>query len=227
MKNIAIIPARSGSKGVIDKNIKELNGKPLIAYSIEAAINSGCFDTVMVSTDSEYYANLSRTFCADVPFLRSAATSSDSASSWDAVIEVISNYEELGMLFDTFCLLQPTSPLRTAEDIISAYEVFTSHDASVVVSMTELEHPLSWCGTIENDNSIENFTPLEQMGRRQLQIKYYRPNGAVYVQNTRDFMKNQYLYRKGSYAYIMPKERSLDIDTDEDFRYAEFLLKGR
>ena len=121
MKNIAIIPARSGSKGLPDKNIKELNRRPLIAYSIEAALNSGCFDTVMVSTDSEKYAEISRYYGAEVPFLRSEQTSSDSASSWDTVLEVLDRYESLGKTFDTFCLLQPTSPMRTADDIKSAY----------------------------------------------------------------------------------------------------------
>ena len=112
MKNIAIIPARSGSKGVIDKNIRDLHGKPLMAYTIEAALGSGVFDEVMVSTDSEKYAQIAREWGAAVPFLRSERTSTDSASSWDMVDEVLGEYEKRGRIFDTFCLLQPTSPLR-------------------------------------------------------------------------------------------------------------------
>ena len=122
MKNLAIIPARSGSKGLVDKNIKLLDGKPLIAYSIEAALQSGVFDMVMVSTDSEKYAEIAWNYGAQVPFLRSAETSSDTASSWDAVAEVIENYRKLGTVFDTFMLLQPTSPLRTAQNIREAYD---------------------------------------------------------------------------------------------------------
>ena len=95
LKNIAIIPARSGSKGLPDKNIKKLIDKPLIAYSIEAALSSGCFDTVMVSTDSDQYADIARSYGADVPFLRSEATSSDSATTWDTVLEVLDKYESL------------------------------------------------------------------------------------------------------------------------------------
>lgn len=120
MRSIAIIPARSGSKGLPDKNIRPLNGKPLLAYSIEAALASGLFDTVHVSTDSERYADIARQYGADEPFLRSAETSSDTASSEDAIREVLRRYEEMGQRFDAFMLLQPTSPLRTADDIRAA-----------------------------------------------------------------------------------------------------------
>ena len=123
MRSIAIIPARSGSKGLPDKNIKPLNGKPLLAYSIEAALASGMFDTVHVSTDSERYAGIARQYGADEPFLRSAETSSDTASSEDAIREVLRRYEEMGQRFDAFMLLQPTSPLRTADDIRAAFGV--------------------------------------------------------------------------------------------------------
>ncbi len=224
MKNIAIIPARSGSKGLPDKNIKELNGRPLIAYSIEAALNSGCFDTVMVSTDSEKYADISRSYGAEVPFLRSEKTSSDSASSWDTVLEVLDRYESLGKTFDTFCLLQPTSPMRTANDIKSAYEIFEKKNAFAVLSMTELEHPFSWCGLLGEENSLNGFMQKTSNKQRQAQDIYYRPNGAIYIVSIPEFKKDQFLYREDSYAYIMPKERSVDIDTESDFRYAQFLL---
>ena len=224
MKNIAIIPARSGSKGLTDKNIKKLNEKPLIAYSIEVALKSNCFDEVMVSTDSEKYADIARFYGANVPFLRSERTSSDKASSDDAILEILDNYEKLGQIFDTFCLLQPTSPLRTVEDIINSYKIFSDNNASAVVSMVELEHPLSWCGQIKDGGSLEGFVPRNSIGRRQEQGTYYRPNGAIYIQNIMDFRKDQFLYREGSYAYIMPKERSVDIDTEFDFKFAEFLM---
>ena len=111
LKSIAIIPARSGSKGLPDKNIRPLNGIPLIAYTIKAALDSGMFDTVMVSTDSEKYAEIARKYGAEVPFLRSAATSGDKSSSWDAVKEVLAQYEsQLGKTYDVVALLQVTSP---------------------------------------------------------------------------------------------------------------------
>ncbi len=226
MKNIAIIPARSGSKGLSDKNIKILNDKPLLAYTIEAAVACLRFDAVMVSTDSEVYAEIARRYGAEVPFLRSRKTSSDEASSWDTVLEVLDEYEKRGQVFDTFCLLQPTSPMRTAEDIISAYDVFNEKDASAVVSMVEVDHALSWCGVIGTDGSIEDFISRDSSGRRQSQPVYYRPNGAIFVQRIDDFRKDQFTYRKGAYAYVMPKERSVDIDTEFDLRFAEFLMGG-
>ena len=157
MKNIAIIPARAGSKGLPDKNIKLLNGKPLLQYSVEAALGSGCFDKVMVSTDSGKYAEIAREAGAEVPFLRSAYTSTDKASSWDMVEEVLDGYGRLGHTFDTFCLLQPTSPMRTAEDIARAYGILREKNAFAVVSMTELEHPLSWCGLLGQEDSLDGF----------------------------------------------------------------------
>lgn len=226
MNNIAVIPARSGSKGLPDKNIKELNGKPLMVYSIEAAINSSLFKTVMVSTDSEVYAEIARDYGAEVPFLRSAETSSDSATSWDTVLEVLDGYENIGCTFDTFCLLQPTSPLRMSEDIVAAYDIFTSRNAFSIVSMTELEHPLSWCGTLGENDSLDGFIEKGKEKQRQVQEKHYRPNGAIYIASIPEFRKESFLYRKGSFAYVMPKERSVDIDTEFDFRFAEFLMRG-
>lgn len=225
MKSIAIIPARSGSKGLKDKNIKPLADKPLLVYSIEAAISSGCFGTVMVSTNSEEYAKIARTYGAEVPFLRSEKTSSDSASSWDAVLEVLNRYEEMTEPFDTFCLLQPTSPLRTSDDIKAAYRLMEEKSAFSVQSVVELNHPLSWCGVLGENDSLDGFNSRKDDQQRQIQKKYYRPNGAIYIAAIPEFRKDQFLYREGAYAYIMPKERSVDIDTEFDFMFAEFLLQ--
>lgn len=225
MKNIAIIPARSGSKGLKDKNIKELCGRPLMAYSIEAAHRSGQFDEVMVSTDSEQYAETARKYGAEVPFLRSAATAGDTAGSWDMVEEVLQGYERIGRKFDTFCLLQPTSPLRTSEDISAAYELYCAHNAAAVVSLCELEHPLAWCGMLGENGSLDGFIKRDQGKQRQAQEKYYRPNGAIYIVSISEFRKDSFLYRENSYAYIMAKDRSVDIDTESDFRFAEFLMR--
>lgn len=123
MKRIAIIPARSGSKGLKDKNIKMLCGKPLISYSIECAIQSGKFDKVFVSTDSQKYADIATEYGADASFLRSEETSTDSAGSWDVVREVIQKFESLGEHFDEIALLQATSPLRLPEDITNAFSI--------------------------------------------------------------------------------------------------------
>lgn len=227
MKNLAIIPARSGSKGLKDKNIKELKGKPLIAYSIEAALDSGKFTEIMVSTDSEKYADIAKKYGATVPFLRSEKTSSDTASSWDTVKEVLRNYKELGKEFDSITLLQPTSPLRTSEDIINAYQLFDEKNAKAIVAMCEVEHSPLWCNTLPRNFELNGFLNKELLnsGRQRLD-KYYRINGAIYIYRIED--KNDLdfsLYEENCYAYIMPQEKSIDIDTELDFKIAEVIIQ--
>ena len=226
MRNIAIIPARSGSKGIKDKNIKDLCGKPLMAYTIEAALKSGCFDEIMVSTDSEVYAEIARKWGAAVPFLRSKLTSSDSASSWDMVDEVLSCYKNRGEVFDSFCLLQPTSPLRSSEDIVSAYDIYYKKASFAVVSVCEAEHSPLWCGHLSEGNSFEGFVDPDNIGRRQSGDKFYRLNGAIYIVNINRFGQDKFLYKDGSIAYIMSQEKSVDIDTDIDFKLAEILIES-
>lgn len=226
MKNIAIIPARSGSKGLKDKNIKDFCGKPLMAHSIQAAVESGCFDEVMVSTDSEKYAEIAREYGASIPFLRSEATSSDTASSWDMVEEVLEGYRKIGREFATFCLLQPTSPLRTAEDISAAYKLYKEQASFAVVSVCEAEHSPLWCGHLPETNEFIDFIDADSMKQRQAGGKYYRLNGAIYIVNINRFKTERFLYQEGSYAYIMPQDRSIDIDTAIDVKIAEIIGGG-
>lgn len=225
MKNLAIIPARSGSKGLKDKNIRLLNGQPLLKYSIDAAILSNVFDEIMVSTDSAVYAEIAKDAGASVPILRSEANSGDKASSSDVIIEVLNYYEQVGKEFDTFCLLQPTSPLRKAEDIIGAYELFKQKKAKAVVGVCEVEHTPLWCNILNEDCSLENFLPVEATGQRQNYKQYYRINGAMYIADVQQYLEDTNLYVKNCYAYIMGKKNSVDIDTIDDFEYAEYLLE--
>ena len=140
MKNIAIIPARSGSKGLKNKNIKLLNKKPLIAYTIEAAQKSNMFDEIFVSTDSIEYSMIAKEWGANVPFLRSPELSTDVSSSWDVVKDTIINYRKMGKEFDTVALLQPTSPLRKAEDIINGYEQMYVKNANAIIAVCQVDH---------------------------------------------------------------------------------------
>lgn len=226
MKSIAIIPARSGSKGLKDKNIKDLCGKPLIAYTIEAAIESKMFDTIMVSTDSEKYAVISRQYRAKVPFLRSSATSSDTAGSWDVVREVLERYKELGQEFDAVMLLQPTSPLRTAKDIVNAFQLKERKKANAIVSVCEMDHSPLWSNTLPESLSMEGFIQTNNVLRQQLPT-YYRINGAIYLANTAILYSDKSIYVNNCFAYIMPRERSVDIDTEFDFIMATQLLENR
>ena len=219
-KIIAIIPARSGSKGLKDKNIKPLNGKPLIAYTIEAAKQCGFFDRIIVSTDSEKYAEISKQFGADVPFLRSAENSGDKSGSWDVVKEVLS---KLDIKYDIVVLLQPTSPLRTSQDIKNAVNMFFDKDADTLFSVCETPHPVFWCNTLNDDMSAKDFIKPEYQKPRQQLPKTYTINGAVYIVKT-EKLDNLDMYSSKGYVYIMDKEHSVDIDSELDFKYVEALL---
>lgn len=225
MRNLAVILARSGSKGLKDKNIKELNGKPLMAYTIEAAVASGKFDTVHVSTDSEQYAEIARKFGADVPFLRDAELAGDHASSWDALRSVVKEYEKRGNVFDTVTLLQPTSPLRDADNIRGAFELFEEKQADSVVSVCEVDHSPLLCNVLDDSLSMDGFIDMSKVGRRQELSTYYRINGAIYIQKTKFLMEGASVYGEKSYAYIMDKRKSIDIDDEYDFMIAESLMK--
>ena len=224
MGNIAIIPARSGSKGLPDKNIKELCGKPLMAYSIEAAIKSKCFDEVFVSTDSKKYAQIAEEYGANASFLRSRETSSDTAGSWDVVREVLAEFGKRGKVFDKIMLLQPTSPLRTAEDIIEAFNLMEEKYANAILGVTETDHSPIWCNTLPEDGCMDNFVNEKYAGLpRQLLPKFYRINGAMYLIKSKELNVDK-MFRNRCFAYVMPQERSVDIDSPIDFKLAELLL---
>ncbi len=227
MKNIAIIPARSGSKGLKDKNIKKLNGKPLMAYSIEAAKESKLYDCIHVSTDSKQYADIAVQYGAEVPFLRTKETASDTASTWDAIKFVLEEYRKQGKNFDVLTVLQPTSPLRTAKDIQKAYEIFIRKEADSVVGMCEMEHSPLWSNVLPEDGCLNGFLKEEVNRPRQKLSGYYRINGAIYIVDVNFLLKNGNLYGEHGYAYIMPKECSVDIDEEIDFAKAEFLMEWR
>ena len=230
MRNIAIIPARSGSKGLPDKNIKSLCGLPLMAYSIKAAIESEKFSNVMVSTDSERYAEIAKEYGAEIPFLRSREMSSDTAGSWDVVREVLDKYALMGKKFDTVCLLQPTSPLRQSTDIVDAYRLFDEKEADNIIGVCQAEHSPLWMNTIPENLSLESFIREDIRGKnRQNLDTFYRINGAMYIRKTASVFSGDSVYNN-SYAFVMPQERSVDIDIELDFIIAEILMnmkKGR
>lgn len=224
MSTLGIVTARSGSKGVRDKNIRNLAGKPLIAYTIESALQSHYIDEVMVSTDSDVYAAIAKKYGANVPFLRSKINSADTANSMDVVFEVLDNYERQEEYFDNIILLQPTSPLRTYKNIDEAFELFYQKEADSVVSLCECEHSPMLCNTLPADQNIFEFINNQCISRRQDLQKYYRLNGAIYISKTNILRKTRSFYGKNSYAYVMEQEESIDIDSELDFKYVEFLI---
>ncbi len=222
MSSLGIITARSGSKGIKDKNIRHLAGKPLIAYTIENALQSRYIDEVMVSTDSDIYASIAKDYGANVPFLRSDRNSTDIAESTDVVLEVLEEYERLGQHFDDFILLQPTSPLRTCKNVNDAFQLFYEREADSIVSVCECEHSPLLSNVLPDDLSLFGF--IKNVERRQNLKKFYRLNGAIYISKVNMFKNIRSFYGKNSYAYIMEQRESIDIDTELDFEYAEFLM---
>ena len=228
MDNIAIIPARSGSKGLQDKNITDLAGKPLMYYTIKAALDSGCFGEVMVSTDSEKYAGIACACGAHVPFFRSGELSGDTASSWDTAREVLLNYETAGKKFRYVALLQPTSPLRDAEDIRNIFKRLHETGANNAVSVTEVEHPVQWCFRMPETEWMDEMAapPYNHLRRQELE-KYYRENGAIYLVDAKKIINTDYnFYADKCVGYIMPREKSIDIDTKVDLIIAKTIIEN-
>lgn len=227
MKRLAMIPARSGSKGLPDKNIRSLFGKPLMAYSIEAARDSGLFDRIYVSTDSEKYKEIGEGYGASVPFLRPEGLAGDTASSWDVVKQALGVFDEMGEVYEEIALLQPTSPLRNALDIAAAHRLMEEKEAKAVISVCPMEHSPLWSNTLPEDGSMAGFIRPETvcLGRQALP-EYYRINGAVYWIKRECLEKIEMLYENRCFAYVMPVERSVDIDTIADFYLAEAILKA-
>jgi len=225
-KVLAIIPARGGSKGVKGKNIKLLNGKPLIAYTIDVTKESKIFDKIIVSTDSVEIAEISKEYGAEIPFMRPNELATDNASTMDVIIYCLNWFNDKNEHFDYIILLQPTTPLRISEDIINAFELFLEKNANAVVSVCETEHSPLWENTLSNDLSMTNFLRFEVKGKRRQDLpKYYRLNGAIYIAKIDYILKYCDWFKEKCFAYIMPKERSVDIDTEMDFKIAELFLE--
>lgn len=226
MRNLAIIPARSGSKGINNKNIRPLNGKPMMVYSIEAAVNSKVFDCIHVSTDSVEYAKIARKCGANVDFLRPDTLSGDNVPSMDVIKFVINKFAEREINFETVMLLQPTSPLRTEVDILNAYEIYHNKGAESVISVCECEFFPLLCNTLPINNSLYGFLGKDiAFMRRQAAGQYYRVNGAIYLMDVKLLFNGNDLYGPKSYAYVMRKEQSIDIDDEYDIKIAEFLMR--
>ncbi|MEA3494752.1 MAG: acylneuraminate cytidylyltransferase family protein, partial [Bacteroidota bacterium] len=225
-KILAIIPARGGSKGLKDKNIINLAGKPLIAWTIEVAQNSKYIDEIFVSTDSEKIQKTVENFGLRIPFLRPEHLSTDNSKSIDVIFHVLDYYSQTSILFQHFILLQPTSPLRTVEDIDNAIELYFQKKAEAVVSVRQVSQPPYLMNTIADDLNMKDFINKKVSNSiRQEMPDYYWINGAIYLANVNFYRENKSLYGDKTFAYIMPKERSVDIDEKIDLLLAEQLLK--
>lgn len=222
---IALIPARGGSKGLPGKNLKMLRGKPLIAYTIEAALNASCVQRVIVTTDDKDISKVSKEYGAEVPFMRPEYLASDSALAIDTYNYVINRLEEIESInIQEIMVLLPTCPLRTFKDICNAYEIFKKNKADSVISYTPEKHPILWHKYLDEDNKFVDIFTTELANRQEFRTSYY-PNGAIYIFKSKLLKKGKY-YSDKSYAYIMPNRKSVDIDTNEDLKYVEFLMSN-
>lgn len=223
--NIAIIPARGGSKRLPGKNIKLLAGKPMIAWTIEAALESGIFDHVLVSTDSKDIANVAAEFGAQVPFIRPQHLATDEATTNDVVTHLVEWFEnEYQVNVEKVAILQPTSPLRNAEHIREAASLMNDKSASAIVSVCEMEHPIQFCNQLGAEGSMNGFIKPENIKRTQDLKPYYRLNGALYFFKRNYVNKLHEIYSEGTYSYVMSSSSSIDVDVEEEFTLAEYYI---
>ena len=223
---LAIIPARGGSKRLPRKNILNLAGKPLIAWSIEAGFKSKYIDETMVTTDDKEISEISKRFGASVPFIRPEKLADDFATRPEVIKHTIEYYQnKLQKKFDYLVFLQPTSPLRDESDIDSAIEYMMMKNADAVVSVCELEHPIHWSGSLPQDKNMSKFLDNVAIQSRSQDLeKYYRLNGAIYICNVKKFLEEGCVFLKENiFAFEMAQDKSVDIDTKKDFEYVEFL----
>ncbi|AAO09307.1 TPA: NTP transferase domain-containing protein [Vibrio vulnificus] len=229
MKILAITPARGGSKRLPGKNIKNLNGKPLIQWTIDAALAVQEIARVMVTTDCDEIAEIAKKAGAEVPFIRPPELATDTSSSSDVIRHALDFYRAQGEEFDFVLLLQPTSPIRSADDIRHAIEQLIAHTADAVVSVCPCDHSPLWANTLPDDRSMADFIRHEVSQLRSQDLPdYYRINGAIYLTRvSRFYQENSLFLSSNIFAYVMDNESSVDIDHELDFLIAETVLKYR
>jgi CMP-N-acetylneuraminic acid synthetase len=219
---LAIIPARGGSKRLPRKNVLDLAGKPLIAWTIQAAKNSKYIDHFVVSTDDSEISEISKKIGAEV-LTRPAELATDTASSVDVVLHAIGAQNQS---YDYVILLQPTSPLRVAEHIDEAIELLFEKSANAVISVCETNHSPLWANTLPENGGMDNFSREEVKGKRSQDLPiFYQLNGAIYLVSSASLKQSKsFIQAKNSYAYIMSKKDSVDIDSDLDFEFVSLLI---
>lgn len=226
-KILGLIPARGGSKRLPQKNLLNLAGKPLIAWTIEAALKSKFIDHVVVSSEDKRLLKIAKRYGADVPFRRPVELSKDKSLSIDVAIHAINFFGNLGFLYDYIVLLQPTSPLRQSVHIDNAFELLKSKEADAIISVCQVEHPISWSNVLPDDLSLQGFLSHDsENGRSQDCQINYRLNGAIYICKISELLKSRNFFLSSNiYAYIMDISASIDIDNQLDFDFASFLMK--
>lgn len=219
IKPIAVILARSGSKGLIDKNIKHLAGKPLILHSVDIALASGLFSDVWVNSDSQAYLNL----CEDRPvktYLRPDELAQDHSSSLETLTDFLKDFSDN----QAFVLLQPTSPYREICHLTESWELFQNEDADHLISFVKASHSRSLYTQIREGNFIQP-PEVDKHYARQKEPVYYYPNGSIWISTKGAYLRDQGFYTEKTVAYLMEKKYSYDIDDEDDFQFLDYLMK--
>lgn len=230
MKVLGLIPARGGSKGVPRKNVRELCGKPLLAYTTEPALASKRLSKVILSTDDSEIAEIGRSLGVEVPFLRPAELAEDSTPTFPVVVHAIEQLEAMGEFYDAICLLQPTNPLRTTRDIDACIELLESTEADSVVSVLRVPHQFNpkWVYW-QNENgelALSTGEPTPIARRQDLPPAYYR-DGSVYLTRRKVLAEYGNLYGRKVHGFELDSRSCLNIDTNDDWILAERMLTGR
>jgi CMP-N,N'-diacetyllegionaminic acid synthase len=222
MKVVAIIPARGGSKGLIGKNIKTLCGKPLILWTLEAALDSKFIDDIIVSTDDINIRDIVNKVSFICPSLRPPSLALDTTTSFDVIKYELLNKSE----YDVICMLQPTSPIRNSHDIDKAFELFYNYNASSCVSVYKIDDVPYWTFKINSSGLLDPLFSKNYFSKRRQDLDdVYALNGAIYISNFKDYFVNKGFISNKTIPYCMSVERSVDIDTLKDFEEAENYLK--
>jgi N-acylneuraminate cytidylyltransferase len=224
MSNIAIIPARGGSKRIPRKNIKEFCGKSIIAYSIKAAIASQLFDEIMVSTDDEEIAEISRQYGASIPFLRSAANANDYATTAAVLSEVLDNYAGLNKNFRFACCLYPTAPFITAQKLKNAYQLLVNNNFDTVLTVQSFSFPIQRALYKEKD-TISWVNPQHALTRSQDLPKTFHDAGQFYFFDVDTFLATKTLLTANSGAIEISELEAQDIDNETDWKLAEMKFR--
>ncbi len=221
---VAIIPARGGSKRIPRKNIKAFHGKPMIAYSIEAAIASGCFDKVIISTDDAEIAAVAEAYGAHVPFLRPADISDDYATTMDVMAHAIHWCQGEGWDIDAVCCLYATAPFVLPKDLQQGYALLQGEGVQFAFSATSFPFPIQRAIKLDSDGSVSMFSPENEQVRSQDLEEAYHDAGQFYWGKTRAFLEKYSIFSPHSKAVLLPRNRVQDIDTPEDWELAESLF---
>lgn len=224
MKKLAIITARGGSKRIPRKNIKKFCGKPIMVYSIEAALSSNLFDEVMVSTDDEEIVEIARRYGAKVPFMRSKKNSDDFAGTTVVLLEVIQDYSKLNKKFDYVCCIYPTAPFLTGQKLKESYEKLIQTNADALIPIVNFDFPPQRAMYIKNNRLKFQYPEYEKYRTQELDPLYH-DCGQFYWLRTQKLLEEKTIFLENTVSFIIPESEARDIDTDEDWKIGEILYK--